>query len=184
MTELALNILDVANNSTRAKAALVKISILADTLKDSLDIVIADDGCGMSEELLSRVTDPFATTRTTRKVGMGIPLFKMETELAGGTFSIESKAGFGTTVKASFVLTHIDRPPLGDVASTITILIGGAPKTDFILDYTYNGENYIFDTRQVKEAIGENDLSDIEILNYLKEMINENLQTVNGGNIL
>ena len=111
MEELALNILDIACNSVRAKASLIRIDVAADTKKDVLQISVSDDGKGMSEEFLKTVTDPFATTRTTRKVGMGIPLFKMAAESADGAFAITSKVGVGTTTKASFALSHIDRMP-------------------------------------------------------------------------
>ena len=123
MPEISLNVLDVAENSTRAKASLVEISVAADTKADTLVIKIKDDGCGMTAEQLAHVEDPFFTTRTTRKVGLGVPFFKMAALAAGGDFSIESKPGAGTCVTAVFGLSHIDRMPLGDMTSTIHTLI-------------------------------------------------------------
>ena len=135
MTELSLNVLDVAENSTRAGASLVQITIDADTLSDQLTITIADDGCGMTPEQTAQVTDPFFTSRTTRKVGLGVPFFKYAAEAAGGSFSIESQLGIGTTVKAVFVLSHIDRMPLGDITSTIHTLVVYHHQTDFLYEY-------------------------------------------------
>ena len=123
MTEISLNILDVAENSTRAGASLVSITVSADTKADRLTVVIEDDGCGMTEEQLARVTDPFFTTRTTRKVGLGVPFFKEAAELTGGSFAIQSEPGKGTSVTAVFVLSSIDRMPLGDISATIHNLV-------------------------------------------------------------
>ena len=119
MRELSLNILDIVENSVRAGATLIKVSVIA---KDGfLTIEIADDGKGMSEEFLRSVTDPFTTTRTTRKVGMGIPLFKMAAETANGSFDIKSKLGAGTTVTAKFEIDNVDRAPLGNLAETAAV---------------------------------------------------------------
>lgn len=129
MTEISLNVLDVSENSTRAGASLVTILVTADTVHDNLTIVIADDGCGMTAEQVAHVTDPFFTTRTTRKVGLGIPFFKYAAESTGGSFLIESEPGKGTTVTAVFGLSHIDRMPLGDMNATIHNLIVYHPDT-------------------------------------------------------
>ncbi len=184
MEELALNILDIACNSVRAKASLIRIDVTADTKKDVLQISVSDNGKGMSEEFLKTVTDPFATTRTTRKVGMGIPLFKMAAESADGAFSITSKVGVGTTTKASFALSHIDRMPLGDVAGTMVALIGQAEKADIVLTYSVDEREYVFDTRDVKRILDGVDINSTEIIVYLKEMIDENITNINGGLII
>lgn len=184
MTELALHILDIANNSTRAEAKNVFITVIADTAADKLTITVADDGKGMSGELLSRVTDPFATTRTTRKVGLGIPLFKQAAEVTGGTLSIESTLGKGTATTATFGLSHIDRMPMGDLASTITTLIGGSPQTDFHLVYEVDGREYRFSTAEVREIMDGVPLDMPEVLGYIKEMLDENIENINGGIIL
>lgn len=184
MTELSLNILDIANNSTRAKAKTIKITVSANTEQNLLTIIIADDGSGMSEELLNKVSDPFATTRTTRKVGMGIPLFKMAAQMSGGSFAITSKLGIGTVTSATFELNHIDRVPLGDLSGSMGVLIGGAPTTNFILEYSVNNNSYVFSTKEVRNALGEDDLSDITIVSYIQDMIKENIDNINGGMIL
>ena len=128
MKELSLNILDIAMNSVKAKAE--NIGIFIEETDETLCVTISDDGCGMSEEMVKSVTDPFCTTRTTRKVGMGIPLLKLAAEQTGGEFSIKSSDrpdDHGTVTKAVFYKNHIDFTPLGDVISSITTLIRGAP---------------------------------------------------------
>ncbi len=184
MTELALHILDIAKNSTRANAKNVRIEVVASTTEDVLTISISDDGCGMDEKLLESVTDPFSTTRSTRKVGLGIPLFKQAAEYSGGSFSIESKLGIGTTTTASFTLSDVDRVPLGDLAATISTLIGGSPETDFQLSYSFNGKAYEFDTAAVREIMEGVPLSEPEVLGYIEAMIAENIENINGGIIL
>ena len=184
MTELALHILDIAKNSTRAKAKTVTVSVKVDTKLDELSIEISDDGTGMSEELLSAVTDPFATTRTTRKVGLGIPLFKQSSELAGGQFSIKSKLGEGTTTRATYQLSHIDRVPMGDLAGSMAVLIGGSPEVDFVLNYEVDGRSYLFETATVREIMEGIPLNEPEVLNYIQEMMAENIENINGGIII
>lgn len=181
MDELALNILDVANNSVSAKATLIEIAIIADRSLDRLTITIADNGVGMDAEFAKKVTDPFTTSRKTRKVGLGIPLFKMAAENTGGSFSVESEKGKGTKVTAVFVLSSIDRAPLGDIASTMTALIGGAPDIDFTLLYSVDGEEYLFDTREVKEVLDGIPIDEMEIIAYIKGQIKENCENINGG---
>ncbi len=184
MTELSLNILDIANNSVRAEAENITVKICVDTIKNLLEIVITDDGCGMSEELLARVTDPFSTTRTTRKVGMGIPFFKMGAEMCDGNFGIKSKVGVGTEIFATYRLDHIDRQPLGDVGSTVTVLMGGAPKTNIKLTYSFDGNPFEISSNEIKSTLGDDALEDTVALNYIKDMINENIEKINGGYIV
>lgn len=181
MTELALHILDIAKNSTWANAKNVDISVTADSRADTMTITVSDDGSGMSEELLKRVTDPFATTRTTRKVGLGIPLFKMAAENTGGYLTIESKLGEGTTTKAVFGLSHIDRVPLGRLGSTVSALIGGAPDTDFTLHYDYDGRRYDFSTAEVRQVMEGVPLDEPEVMKFVEDMIDENIENINGG---
>ena len=177
-----MHILDIANNSTRALAKTVTLEVTADFVRDVLTVAITDDGHGMDEELLKRLSDPFATTRTTRRVGMGIPLYRMAAENSGGSLQIESKLGKGTRVTATFKISHIDRPPLGDMAETVITMIGGAPETDFTFIYRTDAGAYEFCTKAVKDALGEDDLSDVTVLLYLKDLIDENVKNLNGGN--
>lgn len=181
MTEISLNILDVAENSTRAGAALVAITVAADFAKDLLTVTIADDGCGMTLEQVARVTDPFFTSRTTRKVGLGVPFFKYAAESTGGSFTIDSEVGKGTTVTAVFVLSHIDRMPLGDISSTIHTLIVYHPETDFIYTYRYNDKSFCLDTREFKEILGDVPFDTPEISAYIMEYLTENKTDTDGG---
>lgn len=183
MQELSLNILDIAQNSVKAGASLVEISIDQDDAGDRLSIAIEDNGCGMTPEQVERVTDPFFTSRTTRKVGLGVPFFKMAAEMAGGSFSISSEPGKGTAVRASFVLGHIDRMPLGDISSTVASLIQCNGEMDFVYSYTRNGNTFSTDTRQLKELLGDVDITSPQIVEFIREYIEENTAAIGGGEI-
>ncbi|MDR0991385.1 MAG: ATP-binding protein [Ruminococcus sp.] len=174
MNEIALNILDVAENCVRAEANLVEISITADSDADTLEVSITDNGCGMDEETVKNVTDPFYTTRTTRKVGMGTSLFKMAAEQTGGSFEITSKKGEGTAVRAIFGLSHIDRMPMGDITETIRTLITMNPEMDWIYRFGYDGAEFVLDTREMREILDGVSLSDPDVSMYIKEMLTEN----------
>jgi len=176
MTEISLNILDVAENSTRAGASLVTILIDISNADDTLKVVIADDGCGMTPEQVAKVTDPFFTTRTTRKVGLGVPFFKMAAESSGGSFEIVSEVNVGTTVTAIFGLTNIDRMPLGDITSTIHNLIVYHPDTDFLYRYTVDDRSFTLDTREMREILGGVPFDVPEVSAYIKDYLSENKQ--------
>ncbi len=178
MTEISLHILDIAQNSVKAKARNIGIDIYEDTQKDVFSVVISDDGSGMDEEFLKNVTDPFRTTRTTRRVGMGLSLFKNAAEVTGGSFEITSKLGVGTRVMAKFVHSSIDRQPLGDIASTITTLIGSDENIDYKYTHTYNGKKFEFDTAMVKEIMQGVSLNTPEVINWIDEYINEGLKSI------
>ena len=176
MKELSLNILDVAKNSTAAGASLVEISL---SLSESgmLTLSIVDNGHGMSEETLRGVTDPFYTTRKTRKVGMGLPLLKMAAEMTGGALDITSsdKEGeSGTSLKATFDTTSIDCMPIGDIVSTVCILIAGSPDVDFVFtDARPCGRVYLA-TAELREVLGEGiSLAEIEVQQWIKEYLEE-----------
>ena len=184
MRELALNILDITENSISAGATLIEIGVSADFEKDVLRICIVDNGCGMDEEMLARVTDPFTTTRTTRKVGMGLPLFKFSAESAGGEFSIRSEKGKGTEVCASYQISHVDRMPLGDFGGVALQLVTMNPQTDFRITAENGDRTGVLDTREVREILGEGvPLSSPEIRMFLKEYIQENLVDIFGGRL-
>ena len=175
MKDIALHILDIANNSVSAKAKLVEITVDEQDADNTLTITIKDNGRGMSPEFLGRVTDPFTTTRTTRRVGMGIPLFKQNAEATGGYLNIESTENIGTALKAVFMSNHIDCPPLGDIADVVTILITGNSEIDFIYIQRKNNKNAKFDTFEIKEALEEVSINDPHIVIYLNEMIEEGI---------
>ncbi len=181
MKELSLNILDIAQNSIKANASLLEIA-LCET-DDTLTITITDDGCGMSAEMLKNVTDPFCTTRKTRKVGMGLPFYKMQAEMTGGNLTIKSKSieeypnDHGTVVTALFYKNHIDYTPLGDIISTIvTIVQGWSDKTELLFTHVYkeSGLDVSLDTREMKEALGGVPLSEPDVLMWITEFLKEN----------
>lgn len=181
LPEISLNILDVAQNSIRAGAALTEISVDIDTASDCLTVIIKDNGCGMNEEQQKAVTDPFYTTRKTRKIGLGVPFFKMAAEITGGSFEISSVAGKGTTVKAVFGLSHIDRMPLGDMTFTIHSLITLNCDIDFLYSYSADGKGFTLDTREFKEILGEIPLNSPEASEFIKSYLNENTREINGS---
>lgn len=178
MKELSLNILDITENSLKAGSEFTEI--LLEETEETLSIAIIDKGCGMKAEMLSRVTDPFCTSRTTRKVGLGIPFFKMQAEQTGGSFSIESRhkeefpENHGTVVKAVFNKKHIDYTPLGEIVETIVTLIQGHPDADFYFSHKKGGGEAKLDTREVREQLGDEiPLNEIEILCFIREYLNE-----------
>ncbi len=178
MRDIALHILDIAQNSVSAGATLVNIEVLEKVGNDRLILSISDNGQGMDNELIIRVTDPYCTTRNTRKVGLGIPLLKHNAEQSGGIFTISSARGKGTKVTAVFSHTHWDRPPKGDIPGVISILAGANPSMDFLYRHTIEDFEYIFDTREIKEALEDVPLSEPAVIRYMKEMIEENLGEV------
>ncbi|MCI7769968.1 MAG: ATP-binding protein [Christensenellaceae bacterium] len=181
MRELSLHILDIVENSVKAGASLIKVDVVAEN--GMITVTIDDDGRGMSEEFLRTVTDPFTTTRTTRKVGMGLPLFKMAAETAGGKFDIQSTEGKGTRVTASFEKDNIDRAPLGDLVSTIVSEFGDdAP--DFVWTYRVDGREFVFDTRELRRQLDGVPMDSPEIVLFVRDLLTENFDIVNGGTIL
>lgn len=174
MPELSLNVLDIAQNSVKAGAALVTVTVGEDTTADRLTITIGDNGCGMTPEQVQRVIDPFYTTRTTRRVGLGVPFFAMAAELTGGHLDIVSHVGEGTTVTAVFGLSHIDRMPLGDMAATMVSLIQCNPDIDFVYTYRVDAKEMVADTRTFRVALGDVPLDTPEVLAFITDYINEN----------
>ena len=184
LPEISLNVLDIAQNSIRAEASCIEISIDVDQSKDLLTVIIKDDGCGMSEEQIAQVTDPFFTTRTTRKIGLGIPFFRMAALITGGSFEIESEVSKGTKVKAGFVLSHIDRMPLGDINSTIHTLVTYNVNIDFVYTYIFNGKSFTLDTRDMREVLGGVPFDEPEVSTYIKEYLSENKKETDGGALI
>lgn len=178
MRELSLNILDVAQNSITAGASLITIEVNENTVDHTLLIGIYDNGKGMSEEQVRSVIDPFFTTRTTRKVGMGIPLFKMAAEQTGGKLEIKSELGVGTEVRAYFKTDSVDFTPLGDVASTIQMLITMNTDRDFLYKHSVDGKEFVADTREIKGILGDVPLDTYEVSQWLIEFIKENTEVL------
>ena len=177
MKELSLNILDIAKNSVKAGATVVRITL---TETDStLTMEIADNGCGMKPDFLERVTDPFSTTRTTRKVGMGIPFLKLAAEQTGGSFSITSKHesdypdSHGTVTTAVFCKDSIDFTPLGDVISSVTTLIQGSPDIRWVFTHTTPKGDVSLDTDELKAVLGDVPLDNIEVIMWIRDYLKE-----------
>ncbi len=179
MKDLSLHILDIVQNSTAAGASEVSIIVDQNLSANLLSISIIDNGRGMSAETLQKVADPFYTTRTTRKVGMGVSLLKQNAEQTGGWLKIESTQGMGTKLTATFNLDHIDRPPIGDISGVMALIIGGNPEVRFKYNHFVEGGQYVLDTLEVNEALEGTPINDPLIIRFLKEMLNENLTSIN-----
>ncbi|MBN1250383.1 MAG: sensor histidine kinase [Anaerolineae bacterium] len=185
--DLSQHILDIAENSVAAEADVLHIDIAELPEADRLSIVVRDDGRGMTPDVVARVTDPWVTTRTTRKVGLGIPFLKQTAEMCGGEFEITSNprgmhapAG-GTTTRAVFQLSHIDRPPLGDVIGTLLCVVVGNPQLDVVYHHRVGDEAFEFDTREIREILGDDvPLSDPEVLAFIRGTLTEGLAAIGG----
>jgi len=173
MRELSLNILDIAQNSISAGASLTEIVVNENTKDKTLLIGIYDNGCGMTEEQVKSVIDPFFTTRTTRKVGMGIPLFKMSCEQTGGKFTIESEKGVGTKINALYKTDSIDFTPLGDIASTIVTIVSMNADKEFLYRRVLDDREAIFSTVEIKKILDGVPLSESSVMNWIEEYLNE-----------
>jgi hypothetical protein len=171
MKDLSLHILDVTGNSVKAGATLICISLIQDG--DTLNMTIEDNGCGMSPEFLQSVLDPFTTTRVTRKVGLGLPLLKLTAEQTNGSIRVDSKEGEGTTVQVVLHPSHIDAPPLGDLASTMATLIQGSPNIDFVLRRAVNGKDYDLDTREMRAVLDGVALDTPDVYQWIQQSILE-----------
>ena len=175
MQELSLNILDIAQNSVVAGASLIEVMVeVYGENNNMMAIIIKDNGKGMDQQTLENVINPFFTSRTTRKVGLGIPLFKMAAEQTGGFFEITSEVGVGTQVKAVFDTGNIDCTPLGDVWDTVAILIQMNEAIDFVYTAKRGEDEFVCDTRQLKEIMEGAPLSDPMVVRWIKEFIEEN----------
>jgi len=176
MKELSLHLLDVAQNSVTAGARHIDLTLEENEQRDCR-LAIRDDGKGMSAELLAAVTDPFTTTRTTRKVGLGLPLLRMTAEQTGGWVKIESELGAGTTVTALFRASHIDCPPMGDLPATVALLIQGAPDVEWIWRHTTPKGSFTLDTRELRAVLGSDvPLSEPSVTLWIQEYIQEQEQ--------
>ena len=177
MKELSLNILDITENSTKAGAKLIHITITE--TEETMKISVSDDGCGMMPDFLAEVTNPFTTSRTTRKVGLGIPLLKLAAEQTGGQVSIESKhvslhpEEHGTTTTALFYKNHLDFTPLGDIVSTITTLVQGHPDVDFVFEHSTKEKSVRLDTKELREVLGDVPLDSFEVICWIKDYLDE-----------
>ncbi len=178
MREISLHLLDIIENSISAGAACVILKIIEDHRQDLLTISISDNGKGMDAETIKKITDPFYTTRTTRRVGLGIPLLKAAAEACNGFLSIESEPGKGTVVTVQFQHSHIDRMPLGDIATTMLGLIIGSPEVNWKMQYVCDDHEFIFDDTEIKQELDGIPLSDPDVIRFITSYLKENITSV------
>lgn len=186
MKDLSLHVLDLSENSVSAGASLVTISIIEKTEADRLAICIEDNGRGMDKEFLKKVSDPFVTTRTSRKVGLGIPLMQAACRRCEGDLVIESEKNVGTKLTATFKRSHIDRAPIGNMAETMVSLIlagsTGGRIVDFVYRHVIDQKEFCMDTREIRAALGsEVSLGEPDVLMWIKDFINEGMENLRGG---
>lgn len=179
MKEIALHILDIANNSVRAGATHIELSLVEEG--ETLTFTVKDNGCGMSADFLARVCDPFTTTRTTRKVGLGIPLLMLAARQTGGDVTISSHTGegHGTELSATFYLHHIDCMPLGNMVDTVLTLIQGAPTVDWTYTHSKNGKCVSLSTAAIRQALGDDiPLDTPDVLLWIRSSLEEEYQLI------
>jgi len=181
MLELSLHIMDLMQNSLAAGATRIEIRIHEALKEDRLTIEIQDNGRGIPKEILSRVTDPFVTSRKARAVGLGLPLFKKAAESCGGGMEVYSKIGCGTRVVAWFQLDHFDRAPLGNIGETMGVLITGNPGVDFIYEHHVDGKTYRLETLEMKRVLGSISLDDPAVLEFVREDMEKGLKDIGAG---
>lgn len=181
MQDLSLHLMDIVQNSLKAGADLIRIEVRADTTINILSITIEDNGHGMSSAMVEAVTDPFVTTRTTRSIGLGIPLLKEHCELTGGKLMLESEEGKGTCLIASFGLYSIDRMPLGDISDTMTALVLSDPKVDYVVSFVCEDNEYELDWRDIRNQLAEVPLNEPAVLEWIRENLAEKQHYIFGG---
>ena len=182
MKELAMHVYDLMENSTAANSTEVKLTI-RDSLKDNIyAFTIEDTGKGMTPEFMAKVTDPYTTSRTTRKVGLGLPLIKMNTENCGGGIKLQSEVGKGTRLDFWFQHNHWDRPPMGDLAGTIVMLCAAHEDIHIIYKHITDEGEFVFDTDEIHEALDGMSMNDVKVMGWLKDMVQENLEAIHYNN--
>lgn len=184
LEDLSAHVLDISENSTRAGATKVEVTINEDEKDDLLLFSVQDNGKGMTPEFVAKVTDPFTTTRTTRRVGMGLPFLRQSCELCGGALKIESAVGVGTKTTASFMLSSVDTPPLGDVPASVMTLIMGSPEVRWIFKFILNGKDYTLDTDELLEALdGDRSmLGTADVGVWIRDNVQEGIEELRAGN--
>lgn len=181
MLELSMNILDIVENSTRAGASLIRISITEDKGDDILRIEIADDGEGMEPDITEKALDPFYTSKDVRRIGLGLPMLSHAAKITAGRFTIESKKRKGTMVTADFKYSHIDRQPLGDMPGTMATIIVGNPLVDFVYTHLSDGKSYTLDTREIKNELEDVPINHPKVIQFIKENIRDGLKEIGAG---
>ena len=182
MRELSLNILDVAENSLKAGADTIKIDVEFLREENKLTVRVSDNGCGMTGEQVKHVTDPFYTTRTTRKVGLGVPFFKMAAEMSGGSFEISSVVNEGTSLTAIFKTDNVDFVPLGDIASTVELLCVSNPDVNIAFTESDENDTFSFESQKIRDILGDVPMDAPEVRKWIREYLTENTEKFSGGN--
>lgn len=176
MKEISMHILDIAMNSVKAESTLIEIEVKDSVKNNCLKIIIKDNGSGMSEDMLKKVTDPFFTTRTTRKVGLGIPMLKESCERCNGKLTIDSQLGAGTRVECFFERNNIDRAPMGNMGETIMTIINSLHDCELIYTHFTDNGKFTLSTEEVRNILDGGDIQDSSVLLWIKEYINENIR--------
>ena len=179
MEDLSLHILDITENSISAGATLIKITVFVDTPEDLISIAIEDNGTGIPEDISAEVLDPFYTTRTTRKIGLGLSLLAQAARETGGDVTVGKGDGSGTLITARFTASHIDMKPFGDISETIVVLIAGNPKIDFLFTYQKDSRTFSLDTRQIKKELDSAPITAIPVLSFLRSYLCTSLHDIN-----
>lgn len=176
LAELSMHVMDIVQNSISAGATLVRVKIEQNYSLDTLTIEIEDNGRGMTKEEIKKVQDPFYTTKSYKKVGLGIPLFRQIAEHCDGSFEIQSTPGKGTLIRAKFRMSHIDLPPIGNLKDTILTLVVGKPEIDFLFEIYKDGVSFVLDTREIKRELQDVPVNHPEVIRFLDEFIDSNLK--------
>jgi len=178
MRELSLHIMDIMQNSIVAGATLVELDLYENAEEDMIKFTITDNGCGMDENMVKAVVDPFTTGRTTRRVGLGIPLLKLAAQMTGGDIELKSKKGEGTTIRAWFGYHHIDREPLGDMAQTVQQIITSYEEIDFVYRHSVGKNTFSIDTREFKKILKGVSFKTPEVTLWILEYLKDNEKEV------
>jgi hypothetical protein len=176
LRELSLHLLDIAENSIAARATIIKILVEENTVLDRLRLTVEDNGIGMDKEMAAKVTDPFVTSRTTRKVGLGIPLLKEAAEACNGSLDLWSEKGQGTRISIEFQRSHIDRMPLGNLADTYRSLVISSPEINWLLGYRFDDYEFLYDQKEVRDELGDIPFSDPTLIGYIRQTFEEGLK--------
>lgn len=176
MPDIAMHLLDIVYNSIRADASIIRIHIIDSVKEDLIICRVEDNGVGMDEETVEKVQNPFYTTRTTRDVGLGVPLFKEGALQSDGTFTLESKLNEGTTIEATYKKSHIDTPVMGDIAETLVTLIQANENIEYEVEYQWDDGVFVLNTVEIKELLEGVPINSPEIILWLKEYIKEGIQ--------
>jgi hypothetical protein len=181
MKALALHILDILQNSIRAEATVIKLQIDEIPSENKYILKFSDNGKGMSKEMVKQVTDPFFTTRTTRKVGLGLSLLKQNAERTDGNMKIQSQPGIETVVEVEFSYNHIDRLPTGDIAGNLALTVSSYPKIEFIYTHNTPKGNFRFDNTEIKQTLGDIPINNPVVITFMKDLIRDNLKEINAS---